>query len=176
MALSGGFKVVIDPVDGGAARRAAVIKAVQAAAHAMAAKVEARGNDLILNGAHTGRQYGAHRASAPGEPAAAGGGDGLLAKRSKVVDETKGDVVAAKAVWRAPHAHLMEKGFMHKPHRPAAKGKRKKRGKWGDETPAGSVYVPARPFARPAGLEMLAETRSALNDAARKAAGGAKAK
>lgn len=170
---SAGFWVEIEPVAGGKARHAAIMAAVEKAVHDKVEKVRQRGNQMILSGPHTGRKYGAHQASAPNEPAAAGGGDGILAQRSKVVDKVEGDVVISKAVWDAPHAHLMEKGFMHKPHRPKETGRRRKK-KWGDEVPTGSVYVAPRPFARPAGLEMLAETRAALNDAAKSAAGGAK--
>lgn len=170
------FKVEIDTIAGGAARKAAILKAVEEAAHRMAQKVLDRGNQMITSGSHTGRKYGAHQASKAGEPAAAGGGDGLLAKRTAIVDAVEGNIVESKARWTAPHAHLMEKGFMHKPHRPRdAKGRRVGKKKWApDAPPAGMVHVPARPFARPAGMQLRDETQKALVTAAKKAAGGPK--
>lgn len=115
--------------------------------------VLAKGNDL-MRAATGGRKYGAHIAARTGEPPAVFTGNLVKSGKAEAVQKTKPHHVAAVAKWTAPHAHLMADGFMHKPHRGRTRGKKKK---WGKETPAGSVFVPPHPFAKPAGLATLNE-------------------
>lgn len=134
--------------------------------------VVAEGN-RIMRSSNGGRHYGAHVAAALGQPPAVF--TETLVKSGKAVEAKNRPphVAGAVAEWTAPHAHLMADGFMHKPHRPKTAfvpGKHQSK-KWGrNETPEGSVFVPPRPFAQPAGRAMYAACNDLVKAALDKAA------
>ena len=85
----------------------------------LAADILREGNRLIIDGPKTGRVYGGHQASAPGEAPANETGE--LVKSGRVVDRGEtGRFVRTNVEWNAEHAAYMQFGTSKIAPRPFA--------------------------------------------------------
>lgn len=131
-----------------------------------AAAVHDRASALIQGPPKTGRWYGAHQASAPGEAPASD--TGRLAQSGDVtLDEAN---LSARVNWSTNYAEALEKGSTHTLRSVTATALQGMKGAFGPAPKSslareiGTERMEARPFARPALADSGDDIRRAVAD------------